>query len=225
MAKILFVDDDQEIQKMCSAWFATQHVVELASDLGGALSRLDLGFYDIMVIDLGLPDGDGRTLVETCRSRGLATPILVLSGRNEISSKVDLLDLGADDYLTKPFHFKELESRVKSLLRRPPSIQSEVLSAGEIQLNLASAKVTRGGEDIDLTPKELALLEFFMKNQDQTFTQEAIMQRVWQNDSEASPDIVRVYINRLRNKVFVEPVEFSIKNRRGHGYVLTSQDS
>ena len=225
MAKLLIVDDDQEIRNLCKSWFEPRHRVELCGSVQEALAFLGAGGYDAIILDLGLPDGDGSTVVEKCRAQTRDTPIIVLSGRDSVESKVDLIDIGADDYLTKPFHFKELESRVNALLRRPFGIRSDVLSSGDISLNLSSARLTRSGEEIECTPKELALIEFFLRYPDQVFSRDAIMQRVWTNDSDASPEIVKVYITRLRKKLEKDGDPPLITNQRGHGYIFRSPDS
>lgn len=223
MTKLLFVDDDVELLKMCKVWFEPRFLVETSSNVGDACAQLKADQYDLIVVDLGLPDGDGRQIVDQFRTRGGATPILVLTGRQDVDSKVLLLNTGADDYLTKPFHFKELEARVNSMLRRAPEIKPSVLTAGKISLNLSNAHVTKGSEAVTLTPKEFALLEFFMRHPNQAFTQDMLMQRVWTNDSDASPDIVRVYINRLRKKIEDEGAPALIHNQRGHGYIFKAE--
>lgn len=221
MAKLLFVDDDDELRSLCIAWFDQKYVVETVGNGKDALLLAEGSYFDLIILDLGLPDCDGTELLKKLRTAGGATPVLVLTGRSDVNSKVELLDLGADDYLTKPFHFKELEARVHSLLRRPrEAFVSNTLKAGPITLNLTNARVRRNGEEIILTPTEFALLEFFMRHPNQTFSQESLMQRVWSNDSAASPDIVRVYITRLRKKLEIEGEPPIIENQRGHGYIL-----
>lgn len=225
MAKILIVDDDNELRNMVKSWFEPQHMVETGASVKEALDQLATSTFDAIILDLGLPDGDGLEIVKTCRNCSGDTPIIVLSGRQELDSKVTLIDAGADDYLTKPFHFKELNSRVKALLRRPAGLKPDVLTAGDIELNLTKARVTRNGEEINLTPKELALLEFFMRHPEQVFSQEAIMQRVWTNDSEASPDIIRVYLTKVRKKLEKKGEAPLFINQRGHGYLFSPPES
>jgi|AGTN01.2.fsa_nt_gi Response regulators consisting of a CheY-like receiver domain and a winged-helix DNA-binding domain len=221
MAKILFVDDDLELIKLCKTWFESRFVVDTANDVGTAIELLRLGGYDIIVLDLQLPDGSGKDIVNQVRTTGGVTPILMLTGQGEITTKVDLFDSGADDYLTKPFHFKELEARVQSLLRRPAQIRPSTLTARNLSLNLTNARVKKGDEEVILTPKEFALLEFLMRHPNQAFTQDALMQRVWTDESDASPDIVRVYITRLRKKIDDDSDSPLIMNQRGHGYIFT----
>lgn len=220
MTKILVVDDDAQIRNMFKMWFEPRFTVETSESMNAALAQLRTASYDLIVVDLGLPDGDGRNIVNEFRARGGATPILVLSGRADIDSKVALLHMGSDDYITKPFHFKELEARVHTLLRRPRDVQPNVLTARNITLNLSNARVTKGGSEITLTQKEFALLEFFMRHPDQAFSQDALMQRVWANDSTTSADVVRVYVTRLRKKLESQGEPPLIQSQRGHGYIF-----
>ena len=220
MAKLLIVDDDREILNMCQIWFDQKHSIDAADCFGDGAAHIDAGQFDLVILDLHLPDGTGRDLLRRIRGRGMSTPVLILTGADDINDKVDLLELGADDYLTKPFHFRELEARVKAILRRPAAATGDCLECDGLILFLEKPVMVLNGNEIELTPKEHALLSFFMRHPGQTFSQDALIARVWPNSSETSPDVVRIYVQRLRRKLSVEADHEFIKNLRGHGYIF-----
>lgn len=178
--------------------------------------------YDVIILDRMLPGGkDGVEIITELRKAKNQVPILLLTAKDSLGDKVEGLNAGADDYLVKPFAFTELLARVRALLRRPNETLDTVLTAGDVKLDPALFEVTRKGKPIQLTQKEFALLEYFMRNQGRTLTKNAITQHVWDYDADILPNTVEVYIGYLRNKIekpFVgKPL---IKTVRGFGYKL-----
>ena len=159
-------------------------------------------------------------MLEEFRASGGNAPVLMLTGKDSISDKELGLDTGADDYLTKPFHGKELTARIKALLRRPPNLVSDVLKVGDLVLERADFRVTRNGQEVRLLPKEFALLEFFMRYPNRVFSAEALLERVWVSESEATVDAVTSCIKRLRKKLEIDGDKSPISTVHGVGYKL-----
>lgn len=200
MAKILIIEDDKDTAFVMKEWLTfSDHEVDLSHDAGQAVSLLNDKTYELVILDLGLPDIDGSEILQTLRGRGTNTPILVVSGRDSLDSKVLCLDTGADDYITKPFHFKELVSRAQVLLRRNKGLSSNILRAGAISINLSTKKVEYYGEEVKLAPQEYSLLEFFLTYPDTIYSTKQLIEKVW-NGSAVSNDAVRSCIKRLRQK-------------------------
>ncbi len=202
MAKILFVEDDTGLADMVVEWLTCErHAVELVGDGRAGQDRLKFGGYDLAILDWKLPGITGLDICKQHRSEGGKTPIIMLTGNDTVSDKETGLDSGADDYLTKPFSVKELSARVRALLRRPPGLPSNVLTIRNIILDPMKHRVTIGGAEIHLLPKEFSLLEFFMRHPDEIFNSDALLRRVWHSDSEATSEAVRTCLKRLRKKV------------------------
>lgn len=219
MSKILFVDDDKQLAAVASDWLtAEKYVVDVVNDGNEALSRLEFYPYDLVVLDLTLPGLDGVQVCRQHRAAGGSTPIIMLTGRTEVEQKMEGLDSGADDYLTKPFELRELSARVRALLRRPKSVVSEVLQAGPIKLDTKAQKLTRDGVEIRLLPQQMLLLEFFMRNPREVFSSEALLDRIWSSEAETSPDTVRVHITRIRQKLDEEGKPSFIRTLHRIGY-------
>ncbi|MBA3858067.1 MAG: DNA-binding response regulator [Cyanobacteria bacterium PR.3.49] len=220
MAKLLVVEDDSNLaDSVVDMLKSENHMVEFTPNGMDAANLLAVSAYDLIVLDLGLPDKDGIEVLKEYRGRGGRGKVLILTGRGKIEEKEQGLDLGADDYLTKPFHVKELAARVRALLRRPEGVVAEVLRTATFELNAKTFTFTKGGVEVPLTKREFTLLEFLMRHPNQVFSSEAIIARVWQSDSEASADTVKVYINRLRNKLG-DNLDAEIKTVYGVGYKL-----
>lgn len=202
MAKILLVDDDLELSKMVFEWLTFEHhQVEMVHDGGKALDLLRFGNFDVVILDWDLPGMTGIEICSTYRGEGGQAPIIMLTAKSSISSKTEGLDSGSDDYLTKPFNMKELSSRVRALLRRSSSSTSDLLRAQDFVLDPVKYIVTKGGTEVHLPRREFSLLEFLMRHPDEVFSAEALMQRVWSTDSEASIDAIRTCMRRLRQKI------------------------
>ncbi len=202
MAKILLIEDDVDLATMIAARLeAESHVVECAHDGKVGLDYMLLTKYDAIILDWNLPGMEGVDVLREFRKNGGKTPVIFLTGRDEISEKEIGLDSGADDYLTKPFNTKELSARIRALLRRPEAISAEVFTSGDLELDSCNHRLTKGGKDARLQPKDFSLLEFFMRNPDRPFSPEALLQRVWHADSEASIDGLRAAIKRVRKVI------------------------
>ncbi len=178
--------------------------------------------YDVIILDLMLPKMDGITLCRKLREEKIATPILILTAKGQTRDKIEGLDAGADDYLTKPFSFEELLARLRSLTRRPKNSLGEVLTVGDLRLDSKNYQAEKGGKKIDLTAKEFALLEYLMRNAGLVLGKEQIIAHVWNYEDDILPNTVEVYIRNLRKKLGDEGKgeEALIKTRRGFGYQL-----
>jgi DNA-binding response OmpR family regulator len=195
-----------------------RHNVECVVDGAQALERLQYYKYDVVILDLMLPDVSGVEVCKKFRADGGRTPILMLTGRNQISDKEQGLDAGADDYLTKPFEPRELSARLRALLRRSPEMVSNSMQAGNLVLEMEKRRVTQNGAVIQLLPLEFALLEFLMRHPGQVFSPEALLDRVWGSKSDASIDALRTYIKTLRKKIQAEGEPALIRTVHGVGY-------
>ena len=221
MAKILIIEDEPDLSDPVRAYLEHEHhLVEVVSDGQEALERLRFYKYDVIVLDWILPGMSGLDVCKAFRAAGGITPILMLTSRKQTQEKIAGLDAGADDYLTKPFDIPEVSARVRALLRRPTHVNATTLTARNVIMQPGSFKVTRDGSDVQLLPKEFALLEFFMRHPGQVFSAEALLDRVWSSESEASPETIRTYIKRLRQKVDTDGQPSLISTVHGVGYKL-----
>lgn len=199
MAKILLVEDNVDLARAVADTLKSErYAVETAHDGGDGLEHLKLTKFDLVVLDWELPDMTGIDILKQYRLMGGDSPVLMLTGRSAIDDKETGLDSGADDYLTKPFDMRELLARLKALLRRRTVNTSPLLKVRNITLDPVKYKVTRDGAPVHLLPRDFALLEFFMRNPDEVFSVDTIIARVWEYDSEGSPEGLRVAIRRLR---------------------------
>jgi len=202
MAKILIVEDNEELATIVKLELMTQkHTVEWVDNGATALELLLGCDFDLVILDIELPEMDGYEICSRYRAAGHKTPVLMLTGRSEINDKTSGLDCGADDYLTKPFDGRELHARLRALLRRTGSSASNVLSVGDITLNMESREIKLKGEPVKLMPKEFALLEFFMMNPNKVYSPEALLSKVWQSDKDVSLSTVYTTIKTLRHKI------------------------
>ncbi len=221
MSKILIVDDDTKVtESLKEGLHALDYVVDISNSATDAEDKLAVSSYDCLIVDWQMPHKSGVELVADLRKKGLPTPILMLTGKTSTEDKSTGLDIGADDYLTKPYAFRELVSRVRALLRRPKSFQLEELSCGDLSVNVASRRVTRAGKELNLTRQEFLLLEFLMRNRNQVFSSEALVERAWSSMSESSPDTVRAHMANLRKKLRVIDGDCPIKTVHGQGYII-----
>lgn len=204
LAKILLVEDDIDLAVTISDGLsAERHTVETFHDGLDGEATLKMTEYDVIVLDWDLPGMTGIELLRKFRSSGGSTPVIMLTGKGEMAEKEQGLDSGADDYITKPFNLKELAARIRSVLRRPPLLQSNELHYGNLSLDPAKFRVTRGGEELRLLPRDFALLEFLMRHPSEVFSVDTLLARVWQYDSDATPEGLRVAIRRIRKVVDV----------------------
>lgn len=221
MAKILLVEDEVDLSDLVREWLKSEkHVVELVETGEEAVDRLKFYKYDVVILDWVLPGKTGLAVCQEYRAMGGTTPILFLTAKNMINEKEAGLDAGSDDYLTKPFDIKELSARIRALLRRPQVFSGSVLVAGPLELDTSSRKVLYHGAELQLLPKEFALLEFLMKHQNKVFSSEALIERVWNSESDASPEVIRTYIKRLRKRLDIEGQPSLLQTVHGVGYKL-----
>lgn len=222
MAKILLVEDEVELGAVVSEWLGDDHhLVEIAHDGTEGLRLVQTVLYDLIILDLMLPGVSGMEICRQVRSAGSPTPILILTARSSISDKEAGLDSGADDYLTKPFHLRELSARVRALLRRPANVASTVFRVGDLALDRNNCAVMRNDSElIPLHPKEYSLLEFLMSNPGKLFSPDDLIDRIWGSDSTVVPETVRTYIKTLRKKIDLPNKASLIQNIRGMGYKL-----
>jgi two-component system, OmpR family, copper resistance phosphate regulon response regulator CusR len=219
--KILIVEDEPKTgdylrQGLAEAGF----VVDLARDGLDGLHLAQNTDYDLVVLDVMLPRLDGWGVLETLRRGGLEMPVLFLTARDQVEDRVRGLELGADDYLVKPFAFSELLARVRTLLRRGRSKEPEVLRAADLELDLLRRRVLRAGQRIDLTAKEFGLLELLLRRQGEVLPRSLIASQVWDMNFDSDTNVIEVAVRRLRAKVD-DPFEPKlIRTVRGMGYVL-----
>ena len=222
--RILLVEDEPRVAGFIAKGLREQaYAVDIARDGEEGLYYAGVNDYDLVILDVMLPVKNGYTVCRELRGTGFRTPILMLTARDAVDDRVAGLDCGADDYLTKPFDFKELLARLRALSRRPAEIRPEVIQIADLTLNTASHAVSRAGRPIVVTAKEYGLLEFLMLNQNRVVNREQIAQHVWDENFDPFSNIIDVYVRRLRAKVdagFSRPL---IHTRRGAGYILTAE--
>lgn len=218
MAKILVVEDDLALSLLLKETLQKEHYqVDAANNGDVADDYLKAFEYDLLILDRNLPGVSG---VDFCRCyrRNSSGPVLMLTGMGSITDKEEGFEAGADDYLTKPFHMKELLLRVKALLRRPSEISTEVTTIGTLVINTRERNVSKAGKMIELTPREFDVLEYFVRHPNQIVAVEALLRRVWSTDSDATEHAVYVCINRLRKSIDSGEGDSFIKTVRGVGY-------
>lgn len=224
MAKLLVVEDNLELATILATWLKAQgYVVDAVHNGEDAMQLLGSFSYDLLILDWELPGIEGITVCERYRKKGGTSPILFLTGRGDIDSKVMGLESGADDYLAKPFEFPELGARVKSLLRRPGGMVQNVINAPGISLKVDSHVALVSGKEINLTPREFSLLEFLMRHQNKAYSSKALLDAVWPLDSALSEDTVRSCMRTLRKKITVDGEDCAIKTLQGYGYVIENK--
>jgi two-component system OmpR family response regulator len=220
--KILLIEDDtQTAAYVANGLREHGHVVEHSASGRDGLFLASGGAFDVMVIDRMLPAVDGLAIVKTIRGAGVKTPVLLLTTLGGVNDRVEGLEAGADDYLTKPFAFSELLARVNALARRPPMVEEvTVLRVADLELNRLKRSVTRGGEQIELQPQEFRLLEYLMRNAGQVVTRTMLLEHVWEFHFDPHTSVVETHISRLRAKVDRDFDEELIHTVRGSGYTL-----
>lgn len=219
--KILIAEDELQVRKIVAKRLKQEgFVVDTAKDGGICLNLINIYEYDCIILDIMLPVIDGISILKSLRAKKINTPILLLTAKSSVGDRVKGLDLGADDYLTKPFSFDELVARVRVLLRREPRKIVNELRIADLSLNLITREVARNGKLIELTSKEYALLEYLLRNKERILTKAQIAEHIWNYDFEYSSNIVEVYIKYLRRKIDENFKEKLIHTVRGMGYIL-----
>lgn len=224
--RVLVAEDDVKMAGLLRRGLEEAgYAVDIARAGDEALWAATENPYDAILLDVMLPDLDGFEVCRRLRAANRWAPVLMLTARDAVHDRVAGLDAGADDYLTKPFSFSELLARLRALIRRGPSERPAVLTAGDLALDPATKRVTLGGERIELTPKEFALLEFFMRHPGEVLTRTRIIEHVWDFAYEGDSNVVDVYVGYLRQKVDRPFGRRSIDTVRGTGYRLRHESA
>jgi DNA-binding response OmpR family regulator len=219
--RILIVEDDEPLRSLLQRGLSEDgHVVDTLPDGREANAFLATGAYDVLILDLNLPYEDGLSILRRIRSREDATPVLILTARDDVEDIVAGLDAGADDYLCKPFAFAELGARLRSLARRPPEWSGDVLSVADLRFDCAAREARRGERRLDLTAKEAAFLEVMMRNPGRTVTRVALEERLWDRESDRESNVLDVYARRLRLKLTAKGEPQLLQTIRGIGFRL-----
>jgi two-component system copper resistance phosphate regulon response regulator CusR len=219
--RILLVEDDAVIASSLSKGLREQaYAVDIATDGDAAVYQAAVNPYDAVILDVMLPKRDGFAVCRELRRRGLTTPVLMLTARDAVRDRIEGLDTGADDYLTKPFEFGELLARLRALLRRGPALAPAVLRVGDLELDTHAQRATRAGRQIALTTREYALLEFLARNAGRVVGRAEISDHVWDDNYDPLSNLIESYINRLRKKLDAPGLPPLIHTRRGAGYSL-----
>ncbi|MEP7152527.1 MAG: response regulator transcription factor [Nitrospira sp.] len=219
--RVLVIEDETKVGSFIKrALEEESYAVDLCEDGAQGLDMALSGSYDLIMIDLMLPSLPGLEVLARLRKEKIQTPVLILTAQSKVDQRVKGLDAGADDYLTKPFAIDELLARVRALLRRGPAESPGIFQIDDLVLNPATREVTRGGQRIDLTVKEYALLEYFMRHAGRVLTRPMISDHVWNQDFDTFTNVIDVYVNYLRNKIDRGRARKLIHTIRGSGYML-----
>jgi heavy metal response regulator len=222
--RILVVEDEKKVASFIKKGLEEEgYAVDVAADGEEGLAMALTRVHDLLILDIRLPKLDGLQVLQALRQDHVTAPVLLLTVRATIEDKVLGLDAGADDYLTKPFAFQELVARVRALLRRRTEADPTVLQIGDLKLDPARRLVCRGGGKIDLTPREFALLDYFMRNPGRVLTRTMIAEHVWDYSFDTSTNIIDVYVNYLRKKIDTARAPRLLHTVRGVGYVLKAE--
>jgi DNA-binding response OmpR family regulator len=221
--RILIVEDEHKIASAIKKGLEQErYAVDVAYTGSEGYDLASSEDYDLIILDLMLPDMSGIEICKKLRDKAIQTPILILTAKGQVQDKVEGLDAGADDYLTKPFSFEELLARIRALIRRPKEALNTQLTVSDLTLDTKLFQVKRNGVEVKLSSKEFSLLEYLMRNSERIITKEQIMNHVWDYDSDILPNTVEVYIKNIRNKI---DITFSKENPlihtvRGFGYKI-----
>ncbi len=222
--RILIVEDERQIAAFLERGLKEEgYAIDVVYSGNDAVDWAVAVEYDGIVLDVMLPGRDGFSVLRELRARGNKTPVLMLTARDTVDDRVTGLDLGADDYLTKPFAFKELVARLRAITRRQSDTRSVELQVGDLTLNTLTHTAQRGERRIDLTAKEYNLLEFLMRNPNRVLTRTQIAEHVWNLDFISESNVVDVYIRYLRRKIDGENELKLIKTVRGSGYLISDE--
>lgn len=222
--RILIVEDERKIASFIRLGLSEQGFdVDLCSNGTEAYGLIHQRTYDAIVMDIMLPGRDGLSILREMREKGDTTPVILVTARSGLNERIDGLNIGADDYLTKPFYIEELIARLHAITRRSKDALSGVLAVAELKMDLLRHKVTKGTEEIELTAREFSLLELFMRSPGRVYTRTQLLEHVWGYDFDPETNLVDVNIRRLRKKIEDDPERPLIETARGVGYRLRAQ--
>src|SRR4030088_1459793 len=219
--RLLLVEDDPHIARLVAKGLREQsYAVDVATTGEDALYQVDINTYDLILLDVMIPAPDGFQVCRKIRASGKRMPILMLTARDAVDDRITGLDHGADDYLTKPFEFRELLARLRALMRRSVELRPPQITIGDMVLDTAAQSVSRAGKTIPLTAKEYALLEFLARNAGRVVGRAEIAEHVWDETFDPFSNLIEVYVNRVRRKIDFASRKPLLHTRRGSGYVL-----
>jgi len=222
--RVLIVEDERKLAQSLARQLAhAGYDVELAGNGVEAIEKTQSTPFDLIVLDLNLPKKSGLEVLQELRGRSYTTPVLILSARDKVEDRVQGLQLGADDYLPKPFDSGELLARLEALLRRSGAFRTPILSAGDLVVDVVQRTVKRGGKDILLTQKEFALLEYFLRNKNQILTRKRLAEQVWGYKFDTGTNIVEVYVSYVRKKIDEGFASKLIRTMHGEGFILKDE--
>jgi DNA-binding response OmpR family regulator len=223
--RLLLVEDDARIARFVAKGLREQtYAVDVASTGDDALYQTAVNSYDLIILDVMIPGRNGFEVCRELRKTGQRMPILMLTARDAVEDRITGLDHGADDYLTKPFEFRELLARLRALLRRPGELRPGKIVVGDLLLDTGAQSVSRAGRNIPLTAKEYALLEFLARNAGRVVGRAEIAEHVWDESFDPFSNLIEVYVNRVRRKIDVGSVKALLHTRRGAGYFFGLAD-
>ena len=220
--KFLLIEDNKELAQALSTRVQLDgHVIDHAENFSEAIAFSETGDYDLILLDIMLPDGDGRDFLEHHRAGHKDTPVIVLTARSQVSDRISMLDLGADDYVTKPFDYAELQARCRAVLRRKSGSAQTVTRLGNIEFDPVAGHLTVAGKVVTLRNRELRLLELLVNSPGQIFSKQKLFDRLFSYDDDVSENAIEVYIARLRKHL--DKSSLTITTHRGLGYRLDSE--
>jgi DNA-binding response OmpR family regulator len=224
--RVLLVEDDVRIARFVAKGLREQsYAVDVSANGDEALYQTEINSYDIVILDVMIPGKDGFEVCRELRKSGKRMPVLMLTARDAVEDRIRGLDHGADDYLTKPFEFRELLARMRALLRRSGELRPPQIKVGDLVLDMAAQSVSRSGRQIPMTAKEYALAEFLARNAGRVVGRAEIAEHVWDEEFDPFSNLIEVYVNRLRRKIDAGEAKPLLQTRRGAGYLLGSPET
>ncbi len=221
--RLLLVEDDEGIIRFLEKGLReAKYAVDVTRDGDDALYKTSLNEYDIIILDIMIPGRDGLEVCRELRSQGSKVPVIMLTARDDVGDRVLGLDVGADDYLTKPFQVSELLARLRALMRRGPALTSTVIEIADLRIDTSAQTVNRSGRNIGLTAREYALIEYLARNANRVVSRSELTEHVWNERYDSYSNVIDVHINHLRQKIDRESERPLIHTRRGVGYILST---
>lgn len=224
MIKILLVEDDLSLSNSVFDFLDDFADVMQVFDGDEGLYEAESGVYDLILLDLMLPEKDGFTVLRELRNKGVTTPVLIMTAKESLDDKGHGFELGADDYLTKPFYLEELKMRIQALLKRSGKFDQNTLSFGDVRVNLATNSTFVGDKEVELLGKEFDLLVYFLQNQNVILPKSQIFDRLWGFDSDTTVSVVEVYVSKIRKKLKGTDFAANLQTLRSVGYILKNAD-